>query len=227
MALPENPPIPAATIGLRLRMSILIPSMVLMRVSPSAPASSQARAISTMSVTLGLSLMNTGLRQTAFTAAVTSAAAEAQVPKAIPPLCTLGQETLTSMMSIPSHASALAQFREYSSTENPLMLAITVLWYIFLSAGTFSSTRTSIPGFCRPTELIIPPSHSAMRGVGLPKRASPVVPLRLMPPRMSRSNASAISSPKPNVPLAGITGLSSRSPQRLTERSLTILCPPS
>ncbi len=195
-----------------------------MRVSPSAPESSQARAISTMLVTLGLSLMNTGLLQTALTAAVTWAAAEAQVPKAIPPLCTLGQETLTSMMSIPGQESALAQLRAYSSMEKPLMLAITALWYIFLSAGTFSCTRMSIPGFWSPTELIIPSGHSAMRGVGFPKRGCSVVPLRLMPPRMSRSKASAISSPKPKVPLAGITGLSSLIPQRLTERSLTILC---
>ena len=78
-----------------------------------------------MSVTLGLSFTNTGLRVTSFTAAVTSAAALALVPKAIPPSWTLGQEMLTSIMSMPSQASALAQQRAYSPTEKPLMLAIT------------------------------------------------------------------------------------------------------
>ena len=57
MALPENPPILLAITGRRRLMSILIPSMVFIRVRPSAPASSQAFAMETMSVTLGLSLM--------------------------------------------------------------------------------------------------------------------------------------------------------------------------
>ena len=57
MALPENPPILLAITGRRRLMSILIPSMVFIKVRPSAPASSQAFAMETMSVTLGLSLM--------------------------------------------------------------------------------------------------------------------------------------------------------------------------
>ena len=215
-----------ARTGLRLPMSMRIPRNVLTNVNPSAPAFSHARAISTMSVTFGLSLMNTGLRQTDLTAAVTSAAEAAQVPKARPPPCTLGQETLTSMMSIPSHASAFAQHSRYSSTLNPEMFAMTALLYIFLNWGTFSVTRASMPGFCSPTEFIIPAVQSAMRGVGLPKRAWSVVPLSEIPPRRLRSNESASSSPNPKVPLAGTTGFFILTPQRLTERS-TIICPPS
>ena len=36
----------------------------------------------------------------------------------------------------------------------------------------------SMPGFCRPTALSMPPGVSAMRGVGLPNRGSSVVPLQ-------------------------------------------------
>ena len=78
-------------------MSIRMPSSVLIRQMPSAPASSHARAIVTMSVTLGESLMKTGFVVTAFTARVTSAAASGQVPNDMPPCRTLGHETLTSI----------------------------------------------------------------------------------------------------------------------------------
>ncbi len=87
-----------------------IPSRVLIRVMPSAPASSQALAMDTMSVTLGLSLMKTGLwRTTSRTAFVTEAAEAGSVPKAMPPACTFGQDTFTSMRSMSGHASARPQ----------------------------------------------------------------------------------------------------------------------
>ena len=44
-----------------------------------------------------------------------------------------------------------------------------------------------MPGFCRPTALSIPPGVSAMRGAGLPKRGSRVVPLTLIAPRQFMS----------------------------------------
>ena len=49
--------------------------------------------------------------------------------------------------------------------------------------GSSSRITASMPGFCNPTALIIPAPHSAMRGVGLPKRASRVVPLNENDPR--------------------------------------------
>ena len=65
------------------------------------------------------------------------------------------------------------------------MLAITGLWNIFLSSGNSRLITASIPGFCNPTALIIPLApHSAIRGVGLPKRASFVVPLNENDPRI-------------------------------------------
>ena len=148
MALPEKPPMPAAITGRRRRMSILIPRKVLTSVRPSAPASSHALAMATMSVTFGLSLMNTGFEGHAFLAAAATLAAESgSVPNAIPPLWTFGQEMLTSTMSIPSHSPAMRQQREYSSMLNPLMFAMTVLWKTLRSRGTLSATRASIPGF--------------------------------------------------------------------------------
>ena len=87
-----------------------MPRKVLTSVSPSAPASSHALAIDTISVTLGLSFMNTGLPgQAFFAAAVTCAAAAGSVPNAMPPLCTLGHEMFTSTMSIPPHSAARPQ----------------------------------------------------------------------------------------------------------------------
>ena len=65
-----------------VRRSMRMPSRVLMRLTPSAPASSQALAMAAMSVTLGESLTMTGFFVTALTALVTSAAAFGSVPKA-------------------------------------------------------------------------------------------------------------------------------------------------
>ena len=62
-----------------------MPSRVFIRLIPSAPASSQAFAMLTMSVTLGESFMITGFFVTALTAFVTCAAAFGSVPKLIPP----------------------------------------------------------------------------------------------------------------------------------------------
>ena len=100
---PENPPIVLAITGRRRTGSMRMPSIVLMRHNPSAPARSHARAIATMSVTLGDSLMTTGL------ARVTSAAASGDVPNDIPPCRTLGHETFTSISPTCSSRSIRSQ----------------------------------------------------------------------------------------------------------------------
>ena len=61
---PESPPVPLASTGFFVFRSIRMASRVLMRLTPSAPASSQARAMAAMSVTLGLSFMKTGFLAT-------------------------------------------------------------------------------------------------------------------------------------------------------------------
>ena len=86
-----------------------MPSRVLIRLMPSAPASSHAFAIATMSVTFGLSFTITGFFVTALTALVTSAAASGEVPKLMPPPCTFGQLTLTSSQPTCSSLSSSAQ----------------------------------------------------------------------------------------------------------------------
>ena len=86
--------------GARRFRSMRMPSSVLIRLMPSAPASAQARAMAAMSVTLGLSFTNTGFCVTAFTARVTSAAQSGSVPKLMPPWETLGQLTLISSRPI-------------------------------------------------------------------------------------------------------------------------------
>ncbi len=67
------------------------------------------------------------------------------------------------------------------------MLAITGLRKKRFSRGSSSAITASMPGFCKPTALIMPAVHSAMRGVGLPKRGSRVVPLNENEPRMLMS----------------------------------------
>ena len=127
--------------------------------------------------------MNTGFFVTALTARVTSAADSGQVPKLMPPPWTLGQLMLTSSISTCSSLSMRSQHSTYSSSEKPLMLAIMGFLKHFLSFGSSSAMTLSMPGFCRPTLLSSPEAHSAMRGVGLPKRGSRVVPFMDMLPR--------------------------------------------
>ena len=57
MAGPEKPPMVLAITGLLVFRSMRMPSRVLMRLMPSAPAASQALAMAAMSVTLGLSFI--------------------------------------------------------------------------------------------------------------------------------------------------------------------------
>ena len=135
---PEKPPILLAITGCLLRISIRMPSSVLMRDSPSAPASSAALAMDAMSVTLGLSLIYTGLDVTFFTSRVTSATFWQLVPNAMPPPCTLGQETFTSRIPTSFTASMASASRTYSGMLKPETLAIKGLWKCFASSGISS-----------------------------------------------------------------------------------------
>ena len=99
MAGPDMPPVLLASTKLRLWMSIFMPVRVLIRDSASAPPASAARAISVMSVTLGVSFMMTGCFATRFTASVTFCTIAGSWPKAFPPSWTFGQEILISSIS--------------------------------------------------------------------------------------------------------------------------------
>src|SRR2546422_5258765 len=72
MAGPERPPVTFEMRGVRVSTSIAIPTNVLTRVSPSAPAASATRASTVMSVTFGESFTNNGKRAAFFEAETTS-----------------------------------------------------------------------------------------------------------------------------------------------------------
>src|SRR5450759_4287285 len=69
-----------------------MPTNVLIAHRASAPAPSTARAITPMSVTIGVSFTHTGRVVRLRTASVTAAAARGSLPKYRPPCSTLGQE---------------------------------------------------------------------------------------------------------------------------------------
>src|SRR5918999_5914276 len=73
---PDRPPRVPASIGRRESTSIAIPSTVLISDNPSAPASITAAATSTIDVTLGESLGNTGVRASAPFTPLTTADAD-------------------------------------------------------------------------------------------------------------------------------------------------------
>ena len=104
-----------------------IPGRVLIRLTPSAPASSQALATAAISAAVGDNFKMMGFFVTARTAFVTSAADLGSAPKAAPPPWTLGQEMLTSNQPTCSCASNFSQTSAYSATEKPLILAMTFL----------------------------------------------------------------------------------------------------
>src|SRR5437660_7026210 len=94
---PDRPPVPFARAVWRVRTSILIAVMVLIRETASAPASAAARAVGRTSPLLGESLTIRGRVVERRTAAVTRATASGLAPKTAPPSCILGQETFTSI----------------------------------------------------------------------------------------------------------------------------------
>ena len=101
---PDIPPVLLARAKVLRLISIFIPVMVLIRETTSAPPLSAARAISVMSVTLGLSFMITGCLAYFFTSFVIASSAFGFWPKAMPPSFTLGQDTLISSISTGSLA---------------------------------------------------------------------------------------------------------------------------
>ena len=76
----------------------------------------------------------------------------------------------------------------------------------FFRKGISLSMNTSMPGFCKPMALSIPPYTSATRGVGLPGQGTLATPLVTTAPRRFRSTNSSYSMPEPKVPDAVITG---------------------
>ena len=76
---PLSPPVILASLNRRLRGSIAVPTTVLIMLSASAPASSQAFAMTRIFVTFGESLAMTGIWVTLRTAATTDAASSGSV----------------------------------------------------------------------------------------------------------------------------------------------------
>ena len=113
----------------------------------------------------------------------------------MPPCRTLGQLTLISSSPTCPQPSSRAATSAYSSTEKPPTLATTGLRKKPAMRGSSCLTTASTPGFCNPTALSNPSAHSAMRGVGLPKRGSRVVPFMANDPSTFRSYNAANSAP--------------------------------
>ena len=105
MAGPDRPPVLFATQNALFFTSILMPVMVLISESASAPPASAAFAISVMSVTFGVSFMETGCAAFFFISFVMYSTIPGSCPKAIPPCSTFGQEILISSISISCPAS--------------------------------------------------------------------------------------------------------------------------
>ena len=167
-ALPESPPVVLASMGRRVFRSMRMARTVFISDTPSAPASSHARAIAAMSVTLGVSLTITGFFTARFTARVTDAAPSQVVPKPMPPPWTLGQLTFISSQPTSGQASNFSATLTYSPTEKPQTLAMTLPLKMRATFGSSRSMTASTPGFCSPTLLSRPDGASAMRGAAFP-----------------------------------------------------------
>ena len=96
MAGPLNPPKTLPSLGRRVSRSTAMARMVLMSERASAPPSSAARAISTMSATLGDSLAMSGRRQRDLAAATIARVASGNMAGQAPFCLTLGQEMFNS-----------------------------------------------------------------------------------------------------------------------------------
>ena len=102
---PETPPVRLAMIGSPVRMSMRMPTSVLIRLSASAPDSAAARAMAAMSVTFGVSLTIIGLEVILRSRSMSRASPTGSVPTLMPPWLTFGQLTLISSMSAAESAS--------------------------------------------------------------------------------------------------------------------------
>ncbi len=116
---PESPPVIFASFGRRFSISITMPVIVFINDIESAPASSTLRAISVISVTLGVSFTMTGLPVLPLTAFTTLKPASGLVPNATPPAFTLGHEILTSIPAISSISSMRDASSAYSRISFP------------------------------------------------------------------------------------------------------------
>ena len=101
----KSAPVMLASCERRVLMSIAIPRAVLITESPSAPASSAARAMTVISVTFGESLTSSGRAVFSLTPLTSSSVNFGSTPKLIPPEWRFGQEMLSSIAATPSAAS--------------------------------------------------------------------------------------------------------------------------
>src|SRR5207302_5915057 len=122
---PDKPPVRKLRRGRYALRSIDIPTNVLIAHRASAPADSTARAMTPISLTIGVSLTHTGSLVRLRTASVTAAAARGSLPKYSPPCSTLGQEMLISKPATPGTPSRSDAISPYSDADSPLMLTST------------------------------------------------------------------------------------------------------
>src|SRR6185312_7318973 len=96
MAGPESPPVMLLKRGRRVSTSIEMARNVLVRLRASAPAEAAIFAIWAMDVTLGESFTMSGRADDAFAVPTRYSSEPQSEPNAIPPACTLGQDTFSS-----------------------------------------------------------------------------------------------------------------------------------
>src|SRR5258708_8038722 len=96
MAGPDSPPVTLLSRGLRDSASMDMARKVFTRLRASAPASAETLAICAIEVTLGDSLMMMGRLALERTRVTTYSSEPGSAPKAMPPACTLGHDTLSS-----------------------------------------------------------------------------------------------------------------------------------
>src|SRR5450631_4187410 len=224
MAGPDSPPVTPATWGRSRSVSMTMASRVLIIVSPSAPAFTQARAISTMSVTSGLSLAKTGMLRGSCsrTRAMTLADDSGSQAKTSPRLATSGQEMLTST---PTTASNAGDSRRAAATSANSPAVFPAMETSTRAPTDLSHTRSpeansAIPGPCRPIELSIPLGVSAIRGVPRPDRGSASTVLVTKAPSSAMSKKRCSSRPLAAQPEAVIRGLGRLIPARSTRMSM-------
>src|SRR3989339_564533 len=173
----------------------------------SAPPLTTSLAISTISVTLGVSLTITILFVTLHTSFVIAWAIFGSTPNATPPCCKFGQEILISIPAASVLSIAFANVI-YSSIENPEIFTNTGLPRLS-HLGSSSSTNLSKPTFSKPIELIIPAGVSQIRGITLPALGNTVTPLVTNTPSLEMSNNPCSKTSIPKHPDEFMVGYSS------------------
>ena len=177
----------------------------------------------------GAILTNRGRSVTLRHARITSAAPSGVEPHAAPPAAMLGQLTLISNPAAHGQSSQKSsRARTYSSVECPATWQITLVpaSESSESQGPESAANDLTPGFCRPTEFIIPPGTSVMRGAGLPGQGSAAQPLVVMAPSLLTSMSSLNCQPYPNVPDAVLIGFFILTPPKSTDIFTLLTRPP-